>query len=249
MQNKYVADVADFGKLGMLRYIEKTGLKVGVNWYLVQDEGNNDGKHIRYLSDDKYLGCDDELRNSLMTIIHSGERTVEYLEKLRLLKTNRYFHENLSLQKNGKIESRNEWHRRGLIALKDCDLVFLDPDNGLKTRSISPNSNKSIKYVLEEEIIDYYNAGHSVVFYSHRTRETVDQYLKRFARLFCSTEIEDSIIDGISFRRGTVRDYIFIMHKEHAVLIQPCIKKFLNEKWGEHFKPIKIINMKASCIL
>jgi len=60
MQDRYAGDVGDFGKFGMLRCIENTGLRVGVNWYLVGDEShNNDGKHIGYLEDDKYRGCDD----------------------------------------------------------------------------------------------------------------------------------------------------------------------------------------------
>ena len=47
MQDRYAGDVGDFGKLGMLRCIENSGLCVGVNWYLVGNEShNNDGKHI-----------------------------------------------------------------------------------------------------------------------------------------------------------------------------------------------------------
>ena len=49
MQNRYAGDVGDFGKLGMLRAIASSAMKIGVNWYLVPDEGHNDdGKHIGY---------------------------------------------------------------------------------------------------------------------------------------------------------------------------------------------------------
>ena len=34
MQDRYVGDVGDFGKIGMLRQIANAGLRVGVNWYL-----------------------------------------------------------------------------------------------------------------------------------------------------------------------------------------------------------------------
>ena len=51
MQNRYAGDVGDFGKLGMLRALAQSDLKVGVNWYLVPDENHNDdGKHIGYLA-------------------------------------------------------------------------------------------------------------------------------------------------------------------------------------------------------
>ena len=54
MQDRYAGDVGDFGKLGMLRCMEASGLKVGINWYLVGDEShNNDGKYIGYMEDEK----------------------------------------------------------------------------------------------------------------------------------------------------------------------------------------------------
>jgi hypothetical protein len=34
MQNRYVGDIGDFGKFGLLRFIEDTGLRIGINWYL-----------------------------------------------------------------------------------------------------------------------------------------------------------------------------------------------------------------------
>ena len=56
MQNKYVADIGDFGKYGLLNYLcnpsnacsEK--LSLGVNWYLVKDENSDDGKFTKYLN-------------------------------------------------------------------------------------------------------------------------------------------------------------------------------------------------------
>ena len=33
MQNRYTGDIGDFGKLGLLRQLSRTGLSIGVNWY------------------------------------------------------------------------------------------------------------------------------------------------------------------------------------------------------------------------
>jgi hypothetical protein len=41
MQNRYAGDISDFGKLGLLRQLSKTGLSVGVNWYLTPDGTHN----------------------------------------------------------------------------------------------------------------------------------------------------------------------------------------------------------------
>jgi hypothetical protein len=57
MQNRYVGDVGDFGKYGLLRALcgispeSSPELTLGVVWYLVsKTEANNDGKHDGYLN-------------------------------------------------------------------------------------------------------------------------------------------------------------------------------------------------------
>jgi hypothetical protein len=56
VQNKYAGDVGDFGKYALLNFMqEKSGLSLGVVWYLVEpdhtdgDHQAKDGKHISYL--------------------------------------------------------------------------------------------------------------------------------------------------------------------------------------------------------
>lgn len=241
MQNRYAGDVGDFGKLGMLRRIEKSGISVGVNWYLVGDENhNNDGKHIGYLENKKFRGCDDELLEKLKGMIAQKHRTVFVLEHLEPLKTGKYFHERLYEPRRQDCVSRSEWHTQALNSMADCDLVFLDPDNGLLPKSVGRASDKSIKYVLPEEIIDYYKVGHSVVFYSHRTREQLEVYLQRFADLFASTKLCGATVKGLSYRRGTVRDYFFIIHEEHLAKIETSIQSLVDAKWREHFSVIEI---------
>ena len=50
MKNQYVGDIGDFGKYSMLRAFINAGIKVGVNWYLTEDDGSNDGKFTDYLN-------------------------------------------------------------------------------------------------------------------------------------------------------------------------------------------------------
>ena len=47
MQDRYVGDVGDFGKYGLLRALCGGDLTLGVVWYLYPDEeANNDGDDI-----------------------------------------------------------------------------------------------------------------------------------------------------------------------------------------------------------
>lgn len=239
MQNRYAGDVGDFGKFGMLRCMEQCGIRIGVNWYLVEDESHNqDGKHIGYLHNDKFDDLDDELHKALKSLIMNDSRSVNQLEELGLLQSNAYYHEMLKPVTGLFRESRSAWHEKGLKSLSDCELIFLDPDNGLLPRSIGRGSAKSIKYVLPEEIIDYYKAGHSVVFYSHRTREQLSTYLSRFEEVFDSKDIKGATITGISFRRGTVRDYFFILQEKHKDKIIRGIETLLRGGWRQHFEMI-----------
>jgi hypothetical protein len=235
--------VGDFGKLGMLRCMERLGLKVGVNWYLVNDEDhNNDGKHIGYLADKKYCGCDDELLMLLENVIKQGNRSVVELEKQNVLSSQKYFHKVINDPRSGEGISRKQWHEKGLMYMSDCDLVFLDPDNGIIPKSVGLGSKNSVKYVLPEEIMDYYKAGHSVVFYSHRTREQLPLYLERFKKLFNKAEGEGAVIRGITFKRGTIRDYFFIIQDKHLSQVEKGLDKLFQGAWRQHFEGIEILN-------
>ena len=62
MQNRYVGDIGDYFKYGMLRRLAK-GRRLGVMWYLFPNEDhNNDGGHLSYLDDpDTWRHYDPEL--------------------------------------------------------------------------------------------------------------------------------------------------------------------------------------------
>ena len=49
MKDQYVGDIGDFGKYSLLRAFADAGVKVGVNWYLTENDGSTDGKFTEYL--------------------------------------------------------------------------------------------------------------------------------------------------------------------------------------------------------
>ena len=59
MENQYVGDIGDYGKYSLLRAFSDAGIKIGVNWYLVPDETQNqDGRYTQYLNDETFGQCD-----------------------------------------------------------------------------------------------------------------------------------------------------------------------------------------------
>ena len=198
MQDRYVGDVGDFGKLGMFRRIADSGLRVGINWYRTykpEEHDNNDGKHISYLNNKLFQGCDDELLDRLRQMVE-GNRSIAALETAELIPDAKYYSEILR-PGNDRSFSRDIWYNNSLEALSHSDIIFCDPDNGLLVKSVSLSSAKSDKYITEDELVSYYLLGKSVVFYNHRCREKEEVYLRRFKPLqhgrTCIREMEAEI--------------------------------------------------------
>ena len=246
MQNRYVADVGDFGKYGLLRNIAKTNLIIGINWYLTPDEsGNEDGKHISYLQKDEYRKCDEELYHSLSKIILESERNIDSIQKFNILPNPTIFYnEALDFHKETnwihQRKLRNVWHEKALEKLCSSDIVFLDPDNGLQIKSTSLTSVKGNKYIGYNELEDYFNLGKSVIFYNHRERKPEEEYLNKFRKLKEFDAFKNSTIMGLKFRRGTIRDYIFVLQPQHVCIVKDSCKLLLDSEWKEHFSLLNI---------
>ena len=81
MKNMYFGDIGDFGKYGLLTALTESKFKLGVNWYLTEDDLSNDGKYTEYLTlsfENKKLfrDCDVELFDYLLECINNNERHV-----------------------------------------------------------------------------------------------------------------------------------------------------------------------------
>src|SRR5436190_8830548 len=95
MQDRYVSDIGDFGKYGLLRALTTEPdrlrqLRLGVNWYAVPNEsGTNDGRFIDYLKEgnpqSRIRMCDEGLYLTLRKIVASGVRSLAEVERLGVL--------------------------------------------------------------------------------------------------------------------------------------------------------------------
>ncbi len=236
MQDRYAGDAGDFGKLGMLRQITSTGLKVGINWYLTykpDEHDSMDGKHIGYFNKKSFQGCDDELLIKLKEIVESN-RSVAALEKAELVPDARYYSAILK-PGNDRTFSRDIWFKNSQVALAESDIIFCDPDNGLLVKSVSQASVKSDKYVTEKELAAYYSTGKSVIFYNHRCREKEEIYLRRFTSLQQHKGFETAEWKALKFARGTVRDYIFILQPYHFERVNSALENMMQTNWCRHF--------------
>ena len=152
MQDRYVGDVGDFAKFSLLNYLG-VGRRLGVAWYLYPDEGHNaDGKHIGYLQNRvKWRACDPVVFDGLKDLVESCRRNVHAVASSKILNAEIFADELLICEHQGHHERkawRSQWFNRTLSKLSGCDMVFLDPDNGMRaTSSFKHGSRKHWKSV------------------------------------------------------------------------------------------------------
>lgn len=238
MQNRYVGDIGDYGKIGLLRTLAASGLNIGINWYLTPDENHNgDGRITYYLQQECFRKCDPALWESLRKIVYSGNRSVCALQSAQLLQA-KYYNMPLdfssSLGKGERKALRKIWHQEALDMLCDCDLVFCDPDNGLIVPS-AKDKKKSNKFVLPEEMADFYQSGSSVIYYQHQARRPDAFYVQQHKQLTELPKFKDASVFGLKFSTASCRYYFFLVHPQHTALIDRALSRFVESDWKHHF--------------
>ena len=236
MKTQYVGDIGDYGKYSLLRYIALHGIRIGVNWYLTDNDGSTDGKFTKYVEKDSEKVYDPVVFEELKNIVEQNEqsqRTVRMIQDANLIPEALYFDKKVNSDKVIPMErawDRRVWFEHSTSVLKDTDLIFADPDNGITYRKTSRNKGCE-KYVFPEEIALYYYSGKDVVFYSHKGRRTDEAWERMILR------IKESVCDArlfvLTFHRGTQRSYIFVVHPERAEQYELLLAEFISSsEWG-----------------
>lgn len=250
MQDRYVGDVGDYCKLGLLRALAKprpslgVRLSLGINWYKTDPNSNkpikqNDGGFIEYLNDqyrDYYKDYDKKLykmlHGMLTLLLNPKTRKIGLIGK-EIINAKFYNEDVLTKQ------DREEWHREALKKLRGTDVVFLDPDNGIETEKMRAKS-LSKKHVRWREIEEYYKRGQSVIIYQHKYRITDIDFKKNILQLQRKF-INADAIRIIKYSSYGIRYFILLLHEEHCPAIDAALEAI--EKQGnvvtDNLKSIK----------
>lgn len=232
MKNQYFADAGDHGKYGFLRQLSSNGISIAVNWYLTVDDGSKDGRHTGYLSKATEREKDPLLFDFLEQCIADNNRTVKAIEQSGLLENTAFYNEVLDVSAcattEAKRQCRKSWHSNALEFCKKADLVFLDPDNGIKIDT-SKALRDSVKYAFTSEIADYYNRGQNVVYYCSKARRSEEAW-REYKHLMMKF-LPDAELFAMTFHGGTQRTYIFVLHQDSADEYRSILSRFLDSKW------------------
>lgn len=249
MQDRYVGDVGDFGKYGLLNEVcekSKEKIKLGINWFYVTkvEKTKGDGEYTDYLSDEyrnseKYRACFPELYDKLKIIVDDGNRSIKEIEKNLLLPKETVFYSTplpyFSVDPSKRKEDRENWFKESLMKLKDADIIFLDPDNGIQTTKVKKTQIKAIKYIFKDEIKRYLEHDKSLIIYNHRDRKPKLEYDKKIIDAINHINAWNSI-RVLRFKRFSVRDFIFIIQKDHQDLIDQAITHLIKGPYTFLFK-------------
>ena len=235
MKNQYVGDIGDYGKYGLLRFLTNHGIKIGINWYLTEDDGSSDGRHTGYLNRPEEAIYDSELFKSLQKIAFRSDKTVRMIEDANIIPGAEFYSQALksrSLEADERELNRRLWFNNAALVFKNAELIFADPDNGISYRKTA-RTKDSEKFILPEDVAEYYNSGRNVVYYCHKGRRKQEAWEQAKAEI--RNHIRDAQLLAVTCHRGTQRSYIFVLHPDCYMKYEKIITAFLDSEWGSMF--------------
>ena len=233
MKNQYVGDIGDFGKYSLLRAFVEAGVKVGVNWYLTENDGSKNGKFTDYLDKGQMRSNNEEIFDVLKGIACKKDKSVFDIEKSGILKDAMFFTDIIE-GTGGPAErraARKQWFEKSMEALSKAELVYMDPDNGL-LESGPASKLGAEKFALPDEVKQYFDAGHNVVYYCHKGRRSYDAW--EAYRDYMFDRLPQAKPAILTYHKGSQRSFIFLIHEESFVKYRKIIDGFL-PKWYRVF--------------
>ena len=257
MQNRYTRDIGDFAKYGLLRTLclptedNPYGLRLGVVWYLVPDEGNGDGRFTHYLeANDRnhksYRIWDPVLYDALQRIGQNG-RCVQAVRRSGILGISCSFYESIldwhgTTCMSDRVIFRQTWHKNAVESTKDCDVVFLDPDNGLECKVSRYDRKRGGKFVYMDEMTPYIERGQSVIVYQHLNRIcSAEAQIHGWITLIQKQLGKTHRIFGLRWHRSSGRVFFVISAQQHRPWLIERAKILLAWHDGhgnKHFTPV-----------
>lgn len=235
MRHNFVNDIGDYAKYALLRALCSDGamkIRLGVIWYLtVHPEINSDGRRRAHISREGWDGLDFELLGKMRAIEASlrirHDLHISLIEKSDILPDGTvFFSEPLPDITESSLDRRRErasWFTRAQEKVSDCELIFLDPDNGLEVRSVGLSSRLAGKYVTVAELASLLSSGAGIIFYQHCDRSPWKIQRARICK---------QITSGMGGPHVTIRSVLFRAFGSRAlfcVSVQERTTELLNQ--------------------
>ena len=249
MQDRFVGDVGDFGKYGLLRALmgihpalpEDDRLSLGVVWYRNNKSGAlRDGKHIGYLDDpDRFRSCDPFLFDALKGLVSRKQRTLRDLEQTGMLGDATFYGH--TVPRNA--DDRKQWVNGALDSSDGRDIVFFDPDKGLAP----PSAKNSVEHIYLHEFSPSIKAEQTVVIYHQLGRAGLIKgrnchalQMRDWAKKLKENLALPDLPRVLWYRRGTARAFFVLPARQHSADIDARLARMLDGPWACHFTQIML---------
>ncbi len=175
MKHQYFGDVNDYVKYGLLRCFATEGFRVGVLWMLTPENGRPDGRKTKYLSrPEKWKRHDADLFAVLSNALSKANgKNLRHIEGNGNIPHGQFWGD---VVPDSKAE-RSAWYRKAASSLREADLFFFDPDNGIEVSSKPLGRKDSSKYVYWEELQRAWKQKKSLLVFQHFPRVKRNEYI------------------------------------------------------------------------
>jgi hypothetical protein len=229
MKAQYFGDVNDYRKYALLRVLAGEGnFRVGVCWMLTGDDLRADGSKRSFVDQPTAWRTFDPTLFDLLASVGPKPELADLLrvEQEGLIPSAVYFNDMVP----DSLHERLAFHRACLSAFDGCDLVSLDPDNGLEVRSRPKGRKQSSKFVFKDEISDHYAAGRSVLLYQHFPREHRPTFQNKIA-----SDLSDALPRSRIWFFGTAHvTFVLAARPEHWHRVTAVVDEIARE-WPADF--------------
>lgn len=204
-------------------------MHIAVCWMLTDTDNSNDGKKRDYVDKLDKLHAPDPLLFEWMTQIMADRenRSVSWIRNAALIPHAVYYDPPLM----DGATLRRIYFERFLSFAAECDLAFFDADKGLENSRPQYGLTGSSQYLYENELVQTYEAGLSVLAYQSYGRDVtrpafLERESLRLRKLTGAAEV-------IAFRTSFT-SFLLVPQPRHLVYLRER-SKYINDVWA----PIK----------
>lgn len=148
------------------------------------------------------------------------DKTVKMIKQAGIIPDAEFFGEMLkssSLKADASEWNRRLWFNNSTLMLGNAELIFADPDNGISYRK-KARTKDSEKFILPEDVAEYYNSERNVVYYCHKGRRKQEAWEQAKA------EIRNHIRDA-----QILKDWIRSLSYEEQKTLLACNDKIARQ--------------------
>ena len=237
MKDDYVGNLGDYGKYGLLRALSGVHppgkrLSLGVIWYQTHPKGEPRG-NFDYLDQRKYKDCDPALFEGLKAIRDDSRRSLRSIEESGILGDDaKFFDERVPRDPS----ARELWFDKALQEVMEQDVIFLDPDKGLR---VGRTSNGPEQHATINELKKVIERGKIAIVYHHHNGYPFRRRSRDVARQL-QNELDLKVPPGPLLYDPAATDFYVLVPEESAAvppqkLIYERVQEFIRcptSKWA-----------------